>query len=1234
MHRSEDVNFGTNAGKRALLVLMVIAALWLLGAQAALGQASSVIFTRTSYVSSVNSGPGLTGSPDYQGSAGHLAANSRGDLFFDDAPYSYPDAAYVIEIPADGGPQVTLLSNVGYGASGVYVDSGDNLWAVDPNGNLIYVPFVGGAYASATNSSSLTACTMPLSSNTAPCRYFWQLNASIGYYLQSSDVALDGAGNVYVVDKHDGATNGGVNRILEFAAATGDLKILVDGLASSGDAQLAVDPAGDVYYADGNGAYYFATSTFPLTNGATDAVAIGSGLNDPTGVALDSGGNLYISDTGNMRLLEIPNVNGARLTANQFILTNGSNISSNHAQAGAGIDGYGNIYYVGNYGNSINHLAVGNLTFGSTAIGTATASSALDVYFTTAQTVGSFVVTSGPATVSPFAIGSNGCTTGKSYAAGATCTVNLTYTASAVGLQTGVIQALDASGNLLGQAKLSGSGQAALINVDPGTAAPIGTGWTAPSAIAVDSVGNTYVADSSTGKISKTAAGGTTATVVASGFSSPSAVAVDGAGDLYVGDSGINKVVEVPYANGTYGTAVVLETGLSGPTGLAIDGVGNLYIADSGNSRVLLYSPSGDPEAQSLVSTVGSGFTTPVAVAIDTVGNLYVSDAGTGDVVQVAIPTGLQTTILSGLKAAAGVAVDVGGSLYSADSGLGTITRVPSISGVLNRNDETTLGTVVLKPTGIALDNLGNVYATDEADAAVAESKRSAGLLNFGNVNSGASSTTISANVSDGGTAGLTLNTPDYTESGSNAASFAVQTESTCANGAALSSGAACSVAVIFSPQGPGLQTETLAFSSTAQNSATLLLSGSGTQLSGSTLTIAVTSPAGTPAYGQPVTVGATLTPVAGGYGTPTGTVTFYVDSAPQAPVPLTNDTASITLTGLTGGAHVLSASYSGDIDYASSASAPLDITIGTAATTTSVVTVTAPYSSPTSANPGNTVTLSATVAPAVPGTPTGTVVFSSGTNVLGSAPVTASVVNGGPGGIATLTTTTLPLGSYNVTASYGGDANFTGSTSPSAVPLLISNATIGMTASSTALTGDGAPVTLTISSIAGFGQSAAEPGTVSLACGGLPAYAVCSFAPAYATPTQGAPQQIAFTVVTNQPPPIPPTAAGFAGIAHRPGRFGLEALTALCLLVPGVLLGITLRRARRGRNAVWRTTVVLLLLLGGCMAGLSGCGTSGKVFDTPTGTSTITVTATITASPAAPNPPPTQTLTFTLTVN
>jgi hypothetical protein len=189
------------------------------------------------------------------------------------------------------------------------------------------------------------------------------------------------------------------------------------------------------------------------------------------------------------------------------------------------------------------------------------------------------------------------------------------------------------------------------------------------------------------------------------------------------------------------------------------------------------------------------------------------------------------------------------------------------------------------------------------------------------------------------------------------------------------------------------------------------------------------------------------------------------------------------------------------------------------------------------------------------------------------------------------------------------------------------------MTASSSTISGDGPAVTLTLGSIAGFGQSTSQPGTVALACTGLPAYAVCSFSPAFATPTQSAPQQIALSVVTNQAPPIPPTAAGFAGVPHIAGRPGFASLVGLCMLIPGVLLGMALRRARRGNNRVWRMTVILLLL-GGCMAGLSGCGSSGKVFDTPKGTSTFTVTATISASPAAPNPQPAQTLTFTLTVN
>jgi sugar lactone lactonase YvrE len=805
--------------------------------------------------------------------------------------------------------------------------------------------------------------------------------------------------------------------------------------------------------------------------------------------------------------------------------------------------------------------------------------------------------------------------------------VNVTYTATAAGLQSGTISAWNNNGVLIGQASLSGSGQAPLLNVDPGTVAAIGTTWAAPSAIAVDASGNTYVADA--GKIYQTALGGTPS-AVASGFSNPSAVVIDGAGDIYVGDSGNNQVVEVPYTNSLYGTPIVLATGLKGTSGLALDGLGNLFIADSGNSRVLLLSRSGNLQAQSLLTAVGSGFTTPVAVAVDNSRNLYVSDAGTNKVVQIAIPTSQQTTILSGLTTAAGVAVDAGGNLYAADTGSGTITRVPNIGGVLNKNYESALGNVVAKPGGIAVDSAGNLYATDAADASVAEVNRSKGLLSFGNVNELDSSASIAANLSNGGTAALTLNSPYYTASGTGAASFAIQNSSTCADGATVNPGADCAVAAIFTPQATGALSETLAFSSNAQDSATLVFSGNGTNLTNSTLVIAITSPTGPPAYGQAVTVGAMLTPNAGGVGTPTGTVTFYLDTVPQTPAStLTSNAASYTFTSLTGGAHVLSASYSGDSNYASAASGNLNLTIGTATTTTSTVTLAASplWTNPTSVNVGEQVTLSAVVSIAGTGTPTGTVTFMNGAAVLGSGTVTAS-------GLASFATSSLTAGTYSITATYNGDSNFTGSSSLSAVSLLVSPPVITMTSSTLNIVGGGAPVMLTFNSIAGFGLNSG-PNTVSLACSGLPQYASCSFTPAFVQFLTGYPtQQATLAVVINQPPPITPSQAGIAGIPHLSGRPGLQALMGLCLLVPGVFLGFKLRRARLAGSAVWRTTAVMLLLLGSCILGATGCGSSVAFFKTPAGASTFTVTATISPTTAAPNPPPTQTLQFNLTVS
>src|SRR2546430_3231427 len=71
----------------------------------------------------------------------------------------------------------------------------------------------------------------------------------------------------------------------------------------------------------------------------------------------------------------------------------------------------------------------------------------------------------------------------------------------------------------------------------------------------------------------------------------------------------------------------------------------------------------------------------------------------------------------------------------------------------------------------------------------------------------------------------------------------------------------------------------------------------------------------------------------------------------------------------------------------------------------------------------GAAVTFTATVTPSATGTPTGTVTFQDGTSALGTGTLS--------GGTATLTTSGLGTGAHSITAIYGGDAKFSGRTSP-----------------------------------------------------------------------------------------------------------------------------------------------------------------------------------------------------------
>ena len=165
--------------------------------------------------------------------------------------------------------------------------------------------------------------------------------------------------------------------------------------------------------------------------------------------------------------------------------------------------------------------------------------------------------------------------------------------------------------------------------------------------------------------------------------------------------------------------------------------------------------------------------------------------------------------------------------------------------------------------------------------------------------------------------------------------------------------------------------------------------------------------------YGQAVTLKATVAAVAPGSGNPTGTVTFNDGTMFLGTSTISNGVATFTTSALAVGTHPITAVYGSDSNFSPSTSALLSQTVNKDASTI----VLTPSANP--AKSGKAITFTATVGAAAPGsgTPTGTVKFTDGSNVLG----TVNLVNG----VATFTTSKLSKGSHNITAIYSGDIDF-----------------------------------------------------------------------------------------------------------------------------------------------------------------------------------------------------------------
>jgi hypothetical protein len=179
--------------------------------------------------------------------------------------------------------------------------------------------------------------------------------------------------------------------------------------------------------------------------------------------------------------------------------------------------------------------------------------------------------------------------------------------------------------------------------------------------------------------------------------------------------------------------------------------------------------------------------------------------------------------------------------------------------------------------------------------------------------------------------------------------------------------------------------------------------------------TTAVTASANPSVYGQPVTFTATVSPAPIDIDTPTGTVQFQIDgNNVGSPVALSGGTAGITVSSLSTGPHTVTAVYSGDGSFFTSAGS-LAQTVNPDSTTTTLT---------SSVNPsflGQAVTLSAAVGANAPGagTPTGSVDFLDTTTGQDLGSVTLS------GATAMVSTSALGFGTHVIQATYGGDGNF-----------------------------------------------------------------------------------------------------------------------------------------------------------------------------------------------------------------
>jgi hypothetical protein len=613
---------------------------------------------------------------------------------------------------------------------------------VGGDGNDITLTRVGGA-GQVTSSSSYR--WSHLAGSKGGTGSYDAVGALASFWYPSS-TAVDSSGNVYVADYFNHTIRkvtptGVVTTLAGSAGNTGS----TDGTGSAARFNhpngVAVDSIGNVYVADFNYTIRKVSPAGVVTTlagssyGSTDGTGSAARFSVPSGLAVDSSGNVYVADSNNHTIRKVTPAGVVTTLAGSAGLAGSTNGTGSAARfynpSGVAVDSVGNVYVADASNGTLRKVSPAGVV--TTLAGSAGLSGSTNG-------TGSNARFNGPSDV---AVDS----AGNVYVAD-----SVDHTIRKV-TPTGVVTTLAGSAGLIGSTDGTGS------------AARFGN----PNGVAVDSTGNVYVADRSNHTIRKVTQGGVVTTVAgtavsrggadgtgsAAQFLQPRGVGVDISGKVYVADQHAIRVVTSEgvvitlagkvdtYGGSTDGTGSAAR--FDGPTGVAVDSSGNVYTADYFNHTIRKVTPTGvvttlAGSAGNTGSTDGTGstarFYNPSGVAVDSSGNVYVADQRNHTIRKVT-PGGVVTTLAGsagltgssdGTGSAArfydpnGVAVDSSGNVYVTDysnhtirkvTPAGVVTTIAGTAGNMGSTDSTGSAARFSGPSRLAVDSSGNIYVAD-----------------------------------------------------------------------------------------------------------------------------------------------------------------------------------------------------------------------------------------------------------------------------------------------------------------------------------------------------------------------------------------------------------------------------------------------------------------------------------------------------------------------------------------